>query len=176
MSAIFSAFLNSVFPENDEDDILFESAICTIFISTFTVIFAAAVLIFGGAEEVSSWFEFCGIYSLPCNTADISSDYGVRVHPITGETKKHTGIDFTPKWHSKIYAVTDGVVYDVSINSAFGSCTTIEHKKKFDKKNIILAERNAEKIRSLTRFVTDENEIQSMNYIIIDLRFLRFFV
>ncbi|MBQ2938059.1 MAG: cadherin-like beta sandwich domain-containing protein [Clostridia bacterium] len=57
----------------------------------------------------------------------ITSEYGYRVHPTTGEYKKHTGIDLAGTWHTEILAVADGEVTFAGVQSGFGNCVEIKH-------------------------------------------------
>lgn len=113
----------------DNGNILFKILIsfCPLWLFGIILLFAILAIFVGGSSEDNKNIDFFGKYPLPCDTAKISSDYGMRIHPVTGETKKHTGVDFTPEWHSKVYSIEDGVVYDTSINQAFGQTITIEH-------------------------------------------------
>ena len=58
----------------------------------------------------------------------ITSDYGTRTHPITGEVKKHTGIDLGGEHRTEIYAVADGEVVFAGVQNAFGNCIEIKHE------------------------------------------------
>ena len=57
----------------------------------------------------------------------ITSEYGMRIHPTTGEEKKHTGIDISGVWHTEILSVADGEVTYAGDNGAFGNCVEIKH-------------------------------------------------
>ena len=57
----------------------------------------------------------------------ITSAYGMRIHPVTGEEKKHTGIDISGEWHTEIMSVADGEVVYAGENGAFGNCVEIKH-------------------------------------------------
>ena len=57
----------------------------------------------------------------------ITSEYGTRKHPITGEIKTHTGIDIGGVHHTEIYAVADGEVTYSGVNEAYGNCIEIKH-------------------------------------------------
>ena len=57
----------------------------------------------------------------------ITSEYGYRVHPTTGEYKKHTGIDLAGTHHTEILAVADGEVTYAGVQSGFGNCVEIKH-------------------------------------------------
>lgn len=47
---------------------------------------------------------------LPMAYQRISSPYGVRIHPITGQSKRHLGMDLTCPNGGTVYATADGVV------------------------------------------------------------------
>lgn len=47
------------------------------------------------------------------NLARTGSGFGMRLHPVYGVTRMHTGIDFVAKIGTKIYATGDGVVKNV---------------------------------------------------------------
>ena len=57
----------------------------------------------------------------------ISSNYGYRIHPITGTKKLHTGIDYAAPYGTSILAAEDGVVLTAGWNSGYGYCVTINH-------------------------------------------------
>ena len=58
---------------------------------------------------------------------EITSEYGYRIHPITGEESKHTGIDISGEHHTNIYAVADGEVTYAGVQSGYGNCIEIKH-------------------------------------------------
>ena len=57
----------------------------------------------------------------------ITSEYGYRIHPTTGEYTKHTGIDLSGTHHTEILAVADGEVTYAGVQSGFGNCIEIKH-------------------------------------------------
>ncbi len=59
---------------------------------------------------------------------EITSEYGYRIHPITGEKSKHTGIDISGVHHANIYAVADGEIVYAGVQSGYGNCIEIKHK------------------------------------------------
>lgn len=58
----------------------------------------------------------------------LSSDYGPRKHPITGESSFHTGIDLAVGQGTKIGSATDGKVQEVGYGSGVGNYTLIRGK------------------------------------------------
>ena len=57
----------------------------------------------------------------------ITSEFGEREHPVTGEVKKHTGIDLCGVHHAEVLAVADGEVTFAGSQSGYGNCVEIRH-------------------------------------------------
>lgn len=124
----------------------------TISISLFTVIiFMPIYLLLHPLESLSIFFrreEFASVeqlhedypYILETSTTNcngrfpmplegiITSDYGMRIHPITGIYSKHTGIDISGKHRDNVIAIYDGVVTIAEIQKGFGNCVEIKHE------------------------------------------------
>lgn len=72
-----------------------------------------------------------GVLSYPCRAGKLTSDYGSRIHPISGKRKIHTGIDIggnpvgTP-----VLAAADGIVITASWLSGYGYTVIIDHGNK----------------------------------------------
>ena len=67
-------------------------------------------------------------FILPLNCKyTITSNYGTRVHPITGETKKHSGIDISGTHHAQVLAIADGQVTFAGVQNGYGNCIEIKH-------------------------------------------------
>ena len=63
----------------------------------------------------------------PIPGAPITSSYGYRVHPIYGDGRMHTGVDFGADTGDPIYAAGDGVVASAGSLGGYGNATVIEH-------------------------------------------------
>ncbi len=57
----------------------------------------------------------------------ISSNFGTRVHPITGKRHTHTGMDFAAPQGTSIYAAESGVVTVARAMSGYGNAVIIDH-------------------------------------------------
>lgn len=81
-----------------------------------------------GTETV---FSSGMIFPLKCSGVYISSPYGMRTHPTTGEYKLHTGTDFCAAGINgkTVYAVKDGEVIYAAKHKAYGNFVIIDHGK-----------------------------------------------
>ena len=57
----------------------------------------------------------------------ITSQYGMRVHPITGAYKLHTGVDIGAPMGSSFVAAANGIVIKATYNYAYGNMVIIDH-------------------------------------------------
>lgn len=57
----------------------------------------------------------------------ITSEYKMRVHPITGVYKLHTGVDISAPIGANFIAANDGVVIRAEMNGAYGNMVVVDH-------------------------------------------------
>ncbi len=57
----------------------------------------------------------------------VTSPYGMRVHPVTGEYKLHTGVDLQASCGQPIRAARSGIVLQAGYNAAYGYRSVIDH-------------------------------------------------
>lgn len=57
----------------------------------------------------------------------ITSNYGMRTHPITGIYKLHTGVDISATTGTDFTAIADGIVVKAGYNGAYGNMVVIDH-------------------------------------------------
>ncbi|SKA41467.1 M23 family metallopeptidase [Photobacterium toruni] len=68
----------------------------------------------------------------PTPNAQLTSDFGSRVHPITKKRKRHDGLDFAAKIGTPIYAPADAVIERArSSNYGYGNQLTLNHTMGF---------------------------------------------
>ncbi len=67
------------------------------------------------------------VFPLPAATWVRTSGFGMRVHPITGERKLHTGVDFAAPSRTHILAAADGRVAFAGPATGYGHLILIEH-------------------------------------------------
>lgn len=68
-----------------------------------------------------------GTLATPVAHYRLSSTFGMRVHPITGKLKGHTGIDLAAPQGTDIHAAEDGVVIVAEWWSGYGNTVVIDH-------------------------------------------------
>ncbi len=67
-------------------------------------------------------------FVLPITGAVISSGFGWRVHPVTGEKRMHKGVDFAAPTGTPIFAAADGVVTEAGwTNGGYGNIVELRH-------------------------------------------------
>lgn len=71
--------------------------------------------------------EYNGTFPMPVQNATVTSEFGARVHPVTGKQSFHTGIDLAGTWHSNITAVEKGTVVWAGVQGGYGNCVEVQH-------------------------------------------------
>jgi murein DD-endopeptidase MepM/ murein hydrolase activator NlpD len=69
---------------------------------------------------------FTGRFAKPTN-GRVTSNFGMRFHPILRTNRMHNGIDFGAPHGSPIYAAADGVVISASYMGGYGNTVIIDH-------------------------------------------------
>ena len=67
----------------------------------------------------------------PINGARLSSNYGMRKHPILGYDKMHKGVDFAAPTGTPIFAAGNGVVEFAGRNGGYGNYIRIRHDSTY---------------------------------------------
>jgi murein DD-endopeptidase MepM/ murein hydrolase activator NlpD len=68
----------------------------------------------------------------PINGARVSSDFGVRGHPILGYSSLHRGIDFAAPAGAPIFAAGDGVIVRKGWYGEYGNYVRVRHGDGYD--------------------------------------------
>jgi murein DD-endopeptidase MepM/ murein hydrolase activator NlpD len=64
---------------------------------------------------------------MPVQDATLTSNYGMRNHPILGGRRNHKGVDLAQPTGTPVYATADGVVSKAAPFSSYGNYIQIEH-------------------------------------------------
>ena len=67
----------------------------------------------------------------PCSYVALTSAYGWRIHPITGNESFHNGVDLANASGTPIYAAKSGTVTTATYNGVYGYYVTINHGDGF---------------------------------------------
>ena len=70
-------------------------------------------------------------WTMPCSYVRLSSPYGYRTHPISGQWKFHSGVDLAGPEGTPIVATRDGTVTAAAYHSGNGNYVTINHGDGF---------------------------------------------
>ena len=65
--------------------------------------------------------------NLPVQNGFVSSDYGMRVHPLTKDYRLHTGIDIVPDKNKDAHSVGAGIVIYSGSYGGYGNLVVIKH-------------------------------------------------
>lgn len=64
---------------------------------------------------------------MPLDNATLTSDFGMRTHPVLGGRRNHKGIDLAQPMGTPVYATADGLVSKAEPFSSYGNYIQIEH-------------------------------------------------
>lgn len=64
---------------------------------------------------------------MPLAAATLTSDYGMRTHPVLGGRRNHKGVDLAAPTGTPVYATADGIVARADRFSSYGLYIQIEH-------------------------------------------------
>lgn len=83
---------------------------------------------------------------LPLRESDftLSSGYGQRRDPVSGERKFHQGMDFAAREGTPVYATADGIVESGGRTSGYGNCVEISHGYNYQTRYAHLSEVHVE--------------------------------
>ena len=82
-----------------------------------------------GLKKVFSLLIFMSllILSSAAFAAPITSPFGWRIHPVTGEYKFHSGVDIGYDYGTAVTAMMDGKVVYAAPYGGYGNCIILEH-------------------------------------------------
>lgn len=67
----------------------------------------------------------------PIKGARVSSGFGVRIHPISGRRKFHSGVDFAARRGTQVLAAADGKITRSSWYGGYGRCIEVRHSNGY---------------------------------------------
>lgn len=88
---------------------------------------------FKSRNSSSEWFDGRGksltasFLRTPVNFRRITSVFGLRVHPIFGTWRNHTGTDYAAPMGTAVHAIGDGVIAAIGSHGGYGNMIDIRH-------------------------------------------------
>jgi hypothetical protein len=70
-------------------------------------------------------------FAMPLNYVRVSSPFGYRIHPVTGERVLHTGVDLTAARGTPVVAAAAGTVQFVGVDSGYGKHVVVRHARGY---------------------------------------------
>lgn len=86
----------------------------------------AQIMLIAGANSNTQYVGGVLAWPVP-EYSTITSPFGMRVHPITGVYKLHTGMDIRAPIGANFVAANDGIVVKAEYNRAYGNMVMIDH-------------------------------------------------
>ncbi len=112
----------------------------------------SAQFVNNGKSHEAVWFEEAGqkgayygfdgqssrksFLSSPLEFSRVSSGYGMRFHPVTGQHKAHLGVDYAAPTGTPVRTIGDGIVTFAGVQRGYGNVIEIAHK---DRKSTLYA-------------------------------------
>jgi murein DD-endopeptidase MepM/ murein hydrolase activator NlpD len=69
-------------------------------------------------------------FKFPLKTFRLTSDYGVRKNPVTGNTVMHQGVDLAAPEGTEVYSTADGIVTEAGYDPVYGNYIIITHQNR----------------------------------------------
>lgn len=90
------------------------------------------------ADGITDYFDENGqsatkaLLKTPVSGAKLTSGFGMRIHPLLGYSKMHTGLDFGVPYGTPIRAAGSGVVEIAGRFSAYGIAVELKHNDRYE--------------------------------------------
>jgi murein DD-endopeptidase MepM/ murein hydrolase activator NlpD len=72
-----------------------------------------------------------GIMPVDISNGRVSSEFGMRIHPIYGNRRMHTGIDFAVATGMQVVSAADGEVIFAGVKGGYGNLVIIDHFNEY---------------------------------------------
>jgi murein DD-endopeptidase MepM/ murein hydrolase activator NlpD len=94
----------------------------------FSQLFANWKQLEGGVSSVAAARQAVAVPAgMPVGNVRLTSDYGMRTHPVLGGRRSHNGVDLAGPTGTPVYATADGVVGKAEYFGSYGNFIQIEH-------------------------------------------------
>ena len=72
-----------------------------------------------------------GIFSFPLRDYRLTSSFGMRQNPVTGNVGMHQGVDLAAPEGTPVYSTADGVVTEIGYNAVYGNYIIVTHQNRW---------------------------------------------
>ncbi len=92
---------------------------------------------FTSADGLTDYFDDNGrsaaraLLKTPVNGAHLTSGFGMRVHPLLGYSKMHTGVDFGAAYGTPIHAAGAGEIAQAGRENGYGNAIEVSHNDHY---------------------------------------------
>jgi len=89
---------------------------------------------FPGADYTPTeraYFLNAGFFRFPLQSYRLTSPYGIRENPVTGNIRLHQGIDLAAPEGTEVYAAADGTVTEIGNDPVYGIYIVISHRDRW---------------------------------------------
>jgi len=80
-----------------------------------------------GRNNLLAAYEVSIPSRMPLEDATLTSDFGMRTHPVLGGRRNHKGVDLAAPTGTPVYATADGLIGRADWFSSYGNYVQIEH-------------------------------------------------
>lgn len=70
-------------------------------------------------------------FHFPLKFFHVSSDFGIRQNPVTGNVAMHQGLDLAAPEGTEVFAAADGIVTDTGFDNVYGNYIIISHSERW---------------------------------------------
>jgi len=78
-----------------------------------------------------AYFLNAGFFRFPLQNYRVTSSYGIRENPVTGNVRLHQGIDLAAPLGTEVFAAADGTVIEIGDDPVYGIYIIISHRDRW---------------------------------------------
>lgn len=83
------------------------------------------------SQTERAFFLNAGYFRFPLRNYRLTSSFGVRENPVTGNVSMHRGMDLAAPAGTEVHSVADGTVIEIGENATYGIYVIISHKDRW---------------------------------------------
>lgn len=94
------------------------------FVTIFMIIFTGSFITVNAMTNNSLVNAIKSIF----NKENITANYGERIHPVTGEAIKHSGVDLKGEKGDTVTVIADGEIVEIDFDVTYGNYIKVKHE------------------------------------------------